>query len=150
MTGIVDDDGREVKAAELLARENAQTRRTTLVPAITNETNDTELRDIINLLRTKISDLEAASVHPTAVSPAMRSTIKLNPPPKFDGTRKEDLQGFLTQVRANLAFTKVVDPIQQVLYASSFLTGKALEWFQPTQADYLGHNIWTEMHIEIQ
>ncbi|KAK3947358.1 hypothetical protein QBC32DRAFT_224365 [Pseudoneurospora amorphoporcata] len=91
MTGIVDDDGREVKAAELLARENAQNRRTTLVPAITNETNDTELHDIINLLRTKISDFEAASVYPITVSPAIRSTIKLNPPLKFDGTRKEDL-----------------------------------------------------------
>ncbi|KAJ4329597.1 hypothetical protein N0V85_009981, partial [Neurospora sp. IMI 360204] len=81
MTGIMDDDGREVKAAELLARENAQTHRATLVPAITNDTNDVELRNIINMLRTKISDLKATSGHPTAVSPAMRSTIKLNPPP---------------------------------------------------------------------
>ncbi|KAJ4361322.1 hypothetical protein N0V85_009417, partial [Neurospora sp. IMI 360204] len=146
MTGIVDDDGNQVKAAELLTREEARTRRATFVPAITNETNDVELRNIINMLCSKINDLEATAP-PTFVTP--KSTIKLNAPPKFDGTKKEDLQGFLTQVRANLRFTNTVDPVQQVLYASSFLTGKALEWFQPTQADYL-NNIWNNMHPETQ
>ncbi|KAJ4329578.1 hypothetical protein N0V85_009983, partial [Neurospora sp. IMI 360204] len=111
MTGIVDDDGNQVKAAELLAREEARTRRATLVPAITKDTDDVELRNIINMLRTKINDLEATAP-PTFVTP--KSTIKLNAPPKFDGTKKEDLQGFLTQVRANLSFTRTVDPVQQV------------------------------------
>ncbi|WPJ60739.1 hypothetical protein SMAC4_13283 [Sordaria macrospora] len=146
MTGIVDDNGDPVKAADLLAREEARTRRATLVPAITKDTGDVELRNIINMLRNRINDLEAITPTATVVP---KSTIKLNAPPKFDGTKKEDLQGFLTQARANLRFTNTVDSVQQVLYASSFLTGKALEWFQPTQADYL-NNPWNEMHIETQ
>ncbi|CCC14526.1 hypothetical protein SMACR_09425 [Sordaria macrospora] len=148
MTGIVDDDGKEVKAAELLAREEARTRRATLAPAITKDTDDVELRNIINMLRNKINDLETAQSTPA--SSTVKSTIKLNAPPKFDGTKKEDLQGFLTQIRANLSFSRTVDPVQQVLYAASYLTGKALEWFQPTQADYLAHNVWSEMHPETQ
>ncbi|KAK3946728.1 hypothetical protein QBC32DRAFT_388240 [Pseudoneurospora amorphoporcata] len=117
-------------AAELLAREKARTRKATLVPAITKDIDEAELRNIINILRVKINDLEAVQIIPAFST--VKSTIKLNVPPKFDGTKKEDLQGFLTQVRANLSFTHTVDPVQQVLYAASYLTGKALEWFQPT------------------
>ena len=57
-------------------------------------------------------------------------------PEPFDGKR-EELQGFLTSVRAYLRAKNIQDPAQEVEFAGTLLKGDALSWFEPYLRDYL-------------
>src|SRR6266702_139501 len=50
----------------------------------------------------------------------------------FDGTRSK-LKGFLLQIKFKITQKniKIATPMDQVVYAGLFLTGRALEWFKP-------------------
>ena len=63
--------------------------------------------------------------------------LRVAKPPKFDGTKREELQGFLTQLRSYFKFNHFNDAADKVLFAATYLEGRALEWFEPTQRDYL-------------
>ncbi|KAK4150019.1 hypothetical protein C8A00DRAFT_46484 [Chaetomidium leptoderma] len=65
--------------------------------------------------------------------------VKLGPPPTFDGTRPEELPGFLMQLRTRFRLQRKDFGAEsaKVLFAGACLRGKALEWFENTQDDYL-------------
>lgn len=94
ITGIEDDDSRKITAAEFRTQQEAARRFDTqgkklalinIIPAITENTNTAELREIINRLSARVlSDYVVYNNPPLP-------KIKLNPPSKFDGTKKEDL-----------------------------------------------------------
>ncbi|KAL2192242.1 hypothetical protein P885DRAFT_48141, partial [Corynascus similis CBS 632.67] len=78
-----------------------------------------------------------------------RARIKVPDLPTFDGTKKEELQGFLTQLRTHFMICgdEFDDESAKVLLAGACLRGIALEWFEPTQRDYL-NNIHDEQRVE--
>lgn len=63
---------------------------------------------------------------------------------RFDGTMSK-LRGFLTQMRLNLHFEghKVATPADAVGYAGLYLTGRALEWFEPYMTEYQENGMTT-------
>ncbi|AEO54336.1 hypothetical protein MYCTH_2123216 [Thermothelomyces thermophilus ATCC 42464] len=73
-----------------------------------------------------------------ALEGAKAKRIKIEPPGKYGGT-KEDLVGFLTNLRSyfRLNDDKFPDDKAKVLYVATRLEGKALRWFEPTWNDYL-------------
>ncbi|AEO60833.1 hypothetical protein MYCTH_2129970 [Thermothelomyces thermophilus ATCC 42464] len=73
-----------------------------------------------------------------ALETAKASRIKIEPPSKYGGT-KEDLVGFLINLRSYfwLNNDKFLDDKAKVLYAAIRLEGKVLRWFEPTWNDYL-------------
>ncbi|AEO55969.1 hypothetical protein MYCTH_2124936 [Thermothelomyces thermophilus ATCC 42464] len=83
---------------------------------------------LVNEAYAKIEALEGAKV----------KRIKIEPPSKYGGT-KEDLAGFLTNLRSyfRLNDDKFPDDKAKVLYVATRLEGKALRWFEPTWNDYL-------------
>src|SRR6266704_3280539 len=60
------------------------------------------------------------------------SRIKLLSIERFDGTRLK-LKGFLSQIQFKVMQkkAKIGTPMDQVIYAGLFLTGRALKWFEP-------------------
>jgi len=60
------------------------------------------------------------------------SKVKLPSIERFNGTRLR-LKGFLLQMRFKVMQEKdkMGIPMDQVMYAGLFLTGRALEWFKP-------------------
>ena len=68
-----------------------------------------------------------------------RRTAKVGRPPYFDGTRREKLQGFITQLRSYFQFysDEFGAEYEKVLFAATYLEGRALEWFEPTQQEFL-------------
>jgi hypothetical protein len=63
---------------------------------------------------------------------------KMEPPPKYGGA-KEELAGWLVQMRAYFLYYQelFINEAQKVGYAASRLEDKALGWFEPTLDDYL-------------
>ena len=63
-----------------------------------------------------------------------RRTAKVGRPPRFDRTKREELQGFVTQLRSYFQFhsDEFDEEFEKVLFAATYLEGRALEWFEPT------------------
>lgn len=62
---------------------------------------------------------------------------KFPKPEPFDGT-KGDVRTFLTQAKAYLRVnTTISNPAAKILCIGNLLTGKAMEWWEPTLRDYL-------------
>ncbi|XWW96442.1 hypothetical protein V2A60_004416 [Cordyceps javanica] len=62
---------------------------------------------------------------------------KFPKPDAFDGTRG-DIRTFLTQAKAYLKVNESIDKEStKILYIRNLLTGKAMEWWEPTLRDYL-------------
>ena len=68
--------------------------------------------------------------------PANRSqqTAKVRRLPCFDRTKREELQGFVTQLCSYFQFylDKFNKEFEKVLFTATYLEGRALEWFEPT------------------
>lgn len=60
-------------------------------------------------------------------------------PQPFDGTKKEELRGFLTHMKTyHLFYSRdLVNEQDKIYCAASFLRGDALAWFEPIQRDYM-------------
>ena len=58
--------------------------------------------------------------------------VKLLSIERFDSTRSK-LKGFLLQIKFKITQKniKIATPMDQVVYAGLFLTGRALKWFKP-------------------
>jgi len=78
-----------------------------------------------------------------------RNTMKLNPPPKYDGATGQ-LQAHLTQIRAYQRYNSMENwpEDKKVVHASSYLEGRALAWFEPYLTDYMNHKTPEEMKPE--
>src|SRR5271170_335522 len=63
--------------------------------------------------------------------------VKLPSIERFDGTRSK-LKGFLSQIRFKVTQEglKIGTTADQVAYAGLFLTGRALEWFEPYLTEF--------------
>ncbi|CAD6889707.1 unnamed protein product, partial [Tilletia caries] len=59
--------------------------------------------------------------------------VKVADPPTFDGTRKKDANTFLAHVKLNFSANPSSFPTDtsKIVYAASWLRGKAFEWFEP-------------------
>ena len=68
-----------------------------------------------------------------------QQTAKVGRLPCFDGTKREELQGFVTQLRSYFQFysDKFDKEFEKVLFAATYLKGRALEQFEPTQREFL-------------
>ena len=86
----------------------------------------------------RLNDMETRG-NPRPVSNPVKRTAKVGRPPRFDGTRREELQGFVTQLRSYFQFhsNEFSDEYEKVLFAATYLEGRALEWFEPTQREFL-------------
>ena len=67
-------------------------------------------------------------------------SIKIRPPETFNGTQSK-LQGFLTQLNLYMQVNreKLVHEADKVLFTTTYLTGPAFDWFEPTLHDYQKH-----------
>ncbi|KAF2834531.1 hypothetical protein M501DRAFT_1000158 [Patellaria atrata CBS 101060] len=83
-------------------------------------------KEHIQALYKRISELENEGTR----------TAKVKEPAPYDGKRDE-LRGFLTQVRIYHKRIGLTDDSERVLDASAYLKGDALEWFEPIARDYL-------------
>lgn len=93
--GIKNDNGRKVTAVKLCVKEaeeaiyyfDTQGKKLAInpIPAIIENTTTVELYEIINRLSARVLSDYAAYNNPLLLK------IKFNPPPKFDGIKKEDL-----------------------------------------------------------
>ena len=63
--------------------------------------------------------------------------VKVQPPEPFDGTQNK-LQAFATQLDLYLCLNgeRITEENNKVLFASTYLTGPAFDWFEPTLQDY--------------
>ncbi len=68
-----------------------------------------------------------------------RRTAKVGRPPRFDRTRREELQGFVIQLRSYFQFysDKFSAEYEKVLFIATYLEGQALEQFEPIQQEFL-------------
>ncbi len=68
-----------------------------------------------------------------------QQTAKVGRPPRFDRTKREELQGFVTQLYSYFQFysDKFNKEFEKVLFAATYLEGRALKWFEPTQQEFL-------------
>ena len=70
---------------------------------------------------------------------AQQSTrsVKVRPPEPFDGTRNK-LRAFATQLDLYLRLNRerITEENDKVLFASTYLTGPAFDWFEPILRDY--------------
>ena len=66
-----------------------------------NQQNATLVAQITALqtVERRLNDMEARGNPRAAAAPARRNA-KVGTPPRFDGTKREELQGFLTQLRS--------------------------------------------------
>jgi transposase InsO family protein len=67
-------------------------------------------------------------------------SVKIRPPEPFNGTRSK-LRGFLTQLDMYIQMNreKLVNEADKVLFATTYLTGPAFDWFEPFVRDYQEH-----------
>src|SRR5690606_20238316 len=71
------------------------------------------------------------------------SRLKIPEPDKFDGNRTK-LRAYLTQMKEYLShYPQLKTGADQVRHAARYLTGPALDWFEPTLRDFL-ENYYTE------
>ena len=63
--------------------------------------------------------------------------VKVQPLESFDGTWNK-LQAFMTQLDLYLCINweKITKESNKVLFASTYLTGPAFDWFEPMLQDY--------------
>jgi len=105
-----------------------------------NQRNATLVAQITALqtIEQRLNDMEARGNPRAPVTPARRNA-KVGTPPRFDGTKREELQGFLTQLRSYFQFhsNEFEEDFEKVLFAATYLEGRALEWFEPTQREFL-------------
>lgn len=87
-----------------------------------------EVEERINQLHETIAKLQGQ---------AQTKSVKIKPPEAFNGTRS-NLQGFLTQLELYMRINreKLVYEEDKVLFATSYLTGAAFDWFEPIIRDY--------------
>ena len=73
-----------------------------------------------------------------------REKIKMPSIERFAG-EKQKIKGFLTQMKMKILHegTKLSQPSDQVAYAGLFLTGRALEWFEPYLTDIQANGLAT-------
>src|SRR6266702_3957733 len=85
-----------------------------------------ELRDVIDQINNNQLALD------NKVNEMGLFRVKLPSIEQFNGTRLK-LKGFLLQMRFKIIQekAKIGTPMDQVIYAGLFLTGKALKWFKP-------------------
>ena len=85
-----------------------------------------DIMGIINALRQENQDLRAKLDRGG-------TKLKFPEPAHYDGT-PGTLRGFLTQLRAYMAFhtTNLPTEADKVMCAAAFLRGSALAWFEPT------------------
>ncbi|OAA54381.1 gag protein [Akanthomyces lecanii RCEF 1005] len=89
-----------------------------------------QMRQQIEALTAQIQSLQANNS-------ATLTLPKFPKPEPFDGTRG-DVRTFLTQAKAYLRVnTTISNPAAQILCIGNLLTGKAMEWWEPTLRDYL-------------
>ncbi|KAF7139709.1 hypothetical protein CNMCM5793_007503 [Aspergillus hiratsukae] len=67
-------------------------------------------------------------------------SVKIRPPEPFNGTRSK-LRAFLTQLDMYIQMNreKLVNEADKVLFATTYLTGPAFDWFEPFVRDYQEH-----------
>ncbi|KAF7137057.1 hypothetical protein CNMCM5793_006908 [Aspergillus hiratsukae] len=67
-------------------------------------------------------------------------SVKVRPPEPFNGTRSK-LRAFLTQLDMYIQMNreKLVNEADKVLFATTYLTGPAFDWFEPFVRDYQEH-----------
>jgi hypothetical protein len=72
--------------------------------------------------------MEARGNPRALVAPARRNA-KVGTLPRFDGTKREELQGFLTQLRSYFQFhsNEFEEDFKKVLFVATYLEGRALE-----------------------
>ncbi len=88
-------------------------------------------------LEQRLNNIENYS-NPRPVNCSQR-TAKVGRLPCFDRTKQEELQGFVTQLRSYFQFhlDKFDKEFKKVLFAATYLKGRALKWFKPTQQEFL-------------
>ncbi len=106
-----------------------------------------ELNERNNMLETQLAALQVVEQRLNNIEARGRSrqarpvrwTAKVGRPPRFDRTRREELQGFITQLRSYFQFhlNEFSAKYEKVLFAATYLEGQALEWFEPTQREFL-------------
>ena len=76
----------------------------------------------------------------TLQSQVQTKTVKIRPPEAFNGNQSK-LWGFLTQLELYMRINreKLVYEEDKVLFATSYLTGAAFDWFEPIIQDYQDH-----------
>ncbi len=90
----------------------------------------TQMREQIELLTAQVRTMQTNNTG-TLTLP------KFPKPEPFDGT-KGDVRTFLTQAKAYLRVnTTIANPAAKILCIGNLLTGKAMEWWEPTLRDYL-------------
>jgi len=132
--GTPDSDGEEEEVTMEQARwlhdavQDLNQRNATLVAQIA----------ALQTIEERLNDMEARGNPRAPVTPARRNA-KVGTPPRFDGTKREELQGFLTQLRSYFQFhsNEFEEDFEKVLFAATYLEGRALEWFEPTQREFL-------------
>ena len=91
----------------------------------------TEVEERISQLYKTITSLQ---------SQVQTKVVKIQPPEAFNSTQSK-LQGFLTQLELYMHINreKLVHEEDKVLFATSYLTGVAFNWFEPIIQDYQEH-----------
>ncbi len=91
----------------------------------------------LQVVEQRLNDIEACGRSRQAR--LARQTAKVGRPSYFDGTRREELQGFITQLRSYFQFylNEFIAKYEKVLFAATYFEGQALEWFEPTQREFL-------------
>ena len=101
-----------------------------------NNTLETQLATL-QVVEQRLNDMEARGGSRQAG--LARQTAKVGRPPRFDRTRQEKLQGFITQLRSYFQFysNEFVAEYEKVLFIATYLERRALEWFEPIQREFL-------------
>ena len=88
-------------------------------------------------LKQRLNDIENYS-NPWPVN-CGQQTAKVRRLPCFDRTKQEELQGFVTQLCSYFQFylDKFNKEFKKVLFAATYLKGRALKQFKPTQQEFL-------------
>ena len=121
--GTPDSDGEEEATMEQAkwlhdAVQDLNQRNATLVAQIA----------ALQTIEKRLNDMEARGNPRATVTPARRNA-KVGTPPRFDGTKREDLQGFLTQLRSYFQFysDEFGEDFEKVLFVATYLEGRVLE-----------------------
>jgi hypothetical protein len=89
-----------------------------------------QMRQQIEALTAQVQTMQAGNA-------GVLTLPKFPKPEPFDGV-KGDVRTFLTQAKAYLRVnTTITNPAAQILCIGNLLTGKAMEWWEPTLRDYL-------------
>ncbi|KAM3516549.1 hypothetical protein MY4038_010368, partial [Beauveria bassiana] len=99
--------------------------------------NTTTPAQVMAQMRQQIEALTAQVQTMQTNNTGVLTLPKFPKPDAFDGT-KGDVRTFLTQAKAYLRVNAtIVNPAAKILCIGNLLTGKAMEWWEPTLRDYL-------------